>query len=230
MTQSPLTQEPRAAERKKHGAVAVIGLTGGIGGGKSSVAALLKERGALVIDADAVGHELLSDPRVQSQIAERFGRGVFSRNGAARGEPSSVDRKALGAIVFADRRALADLEAILHPKMRERFQRLIDQEASADSDGRRRVVLDAAILLEAGWDDLCDWIVYVDAPRDERMRRVDRERGWSQCAFEAREAAQWPCDRKRQRADFIIANDAGVDGLTQQVERLETRLAELSFL
>ena len=77
-------------------------------------------------------------------------------------------------------------------------------------------MLDAAILLEAGWDDLCDLIVFVDAPRDERMRRVQEQRGWSREVFEAREQAQWPCDLKRQRADLVITNDAGVDGLKRR--------------
>jgi dephospho-CoA kinase len=89
-------------------------------------------------------------------------------------------------------------------------------------------VLDAAILLEAGWDDLCDLIVFVDAPRDQRMRRVQEQRCWSRDVFEAREVAQWPCDKKRRHADLIITNDAGVDGLQQQVQRVEARLAELS--
>ena len=75
------------------------------------------------------------------------------------------------------------------------------------------VVLDAAILLEAGWDDLCDRIVFVDAPRLERLRRVAETRGWSEETFEARERAQWPSDEKRRRADWIITNDSGPDRL-----------------
>ena len=99
---------------------------------------------------------------------------------------------------------------------------------SPSGTGMRLVVLDAAILLEAGWDDLCDLVVFVDAPRDERIRRVQQQRGWSREVFEAREQAQWPSDMKRQRADLVITNDAGVDGLKAQVDRVEARLAELS--
>ena len=109
--------DSRAARsgRFRHGALPVIGLIGGIGGGKSEVAALLKERGAVVIDADAVGHELLNDPGVRDQIVERFGAGVLAGAGGEPDQPPAIDRKALGAIVFADPEARRDLEAILHP-------------------------------------------------------------------------------------------------------------------
>jgi dephospho-CoA kinase len=225
MTQSPSTREPRAAERKKHGDLAVVGLIGGIGGGKSSVAALLKDAGAVVIDADAVGHELLNEPRVRHQIVERYGMGVVSAKSAEAGLPPAIDRKALGAIVFADPQARRDLESILHPYMRSRFEAVIEREARSQSAGKSMVVLDAAILLEAGWDDLCDLVVFVDAPRDERMRRVQQQRGWSREVFEAREHAQWRSDMKRQRADLVITNDARVDGLKSQVQRVLARLA-----
>jgi dephospho-CoA kinase len=228
MTQSPSTREPRAAEREKHRDLAVIGLTGEIGGGKSSVAALLEDTGAVVIDADIVGHELLNDPQVRRQIVERYGTGVISARSAEAGLPPAIDRKALGAIVFADQEARRDLESILHPGMRTRFEAVIERESNSKSAEKRIIVLDAAILFEAGWDDLCDLIVFVDAPREERMRRVQEQRGWSREVFESREQAQWPSDIKRQRADLVIANDAGVDGLKSQVQRVEARLAEPS--
>jgi dephospho-CoA kinase len=229
MTQFPSTREPRAAERKKHGNLAVIGLIGGIGSGKSSVAALFEEAGAIVIDADLVGHELLHDPRVCSQIVDRFGTGVLSRESVGLQLPSVIDRKALGTIVFADPVARRDLETILHPRMRAKFEAVIERESKSQKTEKSMVVLDAAILLEAGWDDLCDLIVFVDAPCDERMRRVQAQRGWSRDVLEAREAAQWPCDKKRRRADLVITNDAGVDGLQEQVQRILARLAELSY-
>jgi dephospho-CoA kinase len=228
MTQSASTREPRAAEHKKHGNLAVIGLIGGIGSGKSRVAAHFEAAGAVVIDADVVGHELLNDPRVGSEIVDRFGTGVLSEKSTGPELPSVIDRKALGTIVFADPMARRDLETILHPRMRASFEAVIERESKSKKSEKSMVVLDAAILLEAGWDDLCDVIVFVDAPRDERMRRVQAQRGWSREAFEARERAQWPCDKKRRRADLVITNDAGVDGLQERVERILARLAELS--
>jgi dephospho-CoA kinase len=221
-------REPRAAGRFRHGAVPVIGLIGGIGAGKSKVAALFNERGAVVINADAVGHELLKDPEVCARIGEQFGAGVLAGAGGEGGSPPAIDRKALGAIVFADFKARRDLEEILHPRMRSWFLAVIERELGAGGGTGRIVVLDAAVLLEAGWDDLCDLIVFVDAPREGRMRRVEEERGWSREMFEARERAQWPSDEKRRRADVVIINDAGVESLEREVDRVEAVLADLS--
>ena len=222
-------QEPRALGQFRHGLLPVVGLIGDIGGGKSEVAGLFKERGAVVIDADAVGHELLKDPGVLHQIVERFGPGVLVRTGG--GEPGltpAIDRKALGAIVFNDSAARHALEAILHPRMRAWFRAIIERELAENGGEGRLIVLDAAILLEAGWDDLCDRIVFVDAPREERMRRVQEQRGWSREALEARERAQWPADEKRVRADVVINNDSGLESLRRAVEQIDATLADLS--
>jgi dephospho-CoA kinase len=222
-------QEPRALGQFRHGSLPVVGLIGEIGGGKSEVARLFKERGAVVIDADAVGHELLKDPGVRLQIVERFGPGVLVGTGASEpGLTPAIDRKALGAIVFNDSAARRDLEAILHPRMRAWFRAIIERELAANGGEGRLILLDAAILLEAGWDDLCDRIVFVDAPRDERMRRVQEQRGWSREALEARERAQWPADEKRVRADVVINNDSQLESLRRAVEQIEATLADLS--
>ena len=148
--------------------------------------------------------------------------------GRETGSPPAIARKALGAIVFADAVARRDLEAIVHPPMRSWFQAVIEREQCTASGRDRFIVLDAAILLEAGWDDLCDLIVYVDAPREERARRVEEQRGWSRATLDARERAQWPREQKRRRADVIITNDAGVEALRREVERVEATLADLS--
>ncbi|HZW34100.1 MAG TPA: dephospho-CoA kinase, partial [Isosphaeraceae bacterium] len=117
-----------------------------------------------------------------------------------------------------DPTARAALEAIVHPPMRAQFRRAI---ANAVQDGcAGLVVLDAAILLEAGWDDLCDRIVFVEAPRPERLRRLAAARGWSAETVAAREHAQWPEDQKRRRAHWILTNDAGADRLDEEVDRL----------
>ncbi len=198
-------------------AVPVIGLTGAIGGGKSQVAALLGRKGAVVIDADCVGHEVLDCPEVHRQVIERFGAGVVEHgpDGAAHG---SINRRALGSIVFAARPALEDLEAIVHPRMRRQFEAIIDRESVR---GRApMVVLDAAVLLEAGWDNLCDLLVFVDASQSVRLQRVSRSRGWTAAVLQAREAAQWPREQKLSRADIVIQNDSSLEILDQNVDRL----------
>ena len=147
----------------KHGAIPVIGLIGGIGGGKSLAAAALARRGAFVLDADAVGHALLDQTPVRERVVERFGTGVLAPS-TDPDEPPHIDRRALGEIVFAQPSALCDLETILHPIMRRTFERAIARTVRRGK--ARGVVLDAAILLEAEWDSLCDRVVFIDAPRD----------------------------------------------------------------
>jgi dephospho-CoA kinase len=197
----------------------VIGLIGGIGSGKTEVAQLLAQRGATVIDADAVGHALLWESRVRAQIVEQFGPAVVAapdQSGAA--DIASIDRRALGSIVFADPLARRALEAIVHPAMRSRF--LSDIRRAVAAGTSRLIVLDAAVLLEAGWDDLCDRIVFVDTPLIERSRRVVQSRGWSASALAARERAQWPHDQKRSYADWVIKNDGDLDLLREETDRL----------
>lgn len=214
------TDQPRSRDRWKHGSIPVLGLIGAIGGGKSSVSRRLASRGAAVIDADAVGHELLEEPAVRDRVVGRFGPGVLEA--ATEGGSPRISRRALGAIVFHDPDALRDLEAILHPAMRERFRQAIGRLSR--EGGRACIVLDAAVLLEAGWDDLCDRIACIDAPRAERLRRVAASRGWSDEALAAREDAQKPVEEKRRRADWIIENDGTPARLEREADRLLTLL------
>jgi dephospho-CoA kinase len=195
--------------------VPVLGLIGGIGAGKSLVAAELAKRGALVVDADAVGHALLDQTPSRHEIVRRFGPEVLDREA----DTPRIDRRALGRIVFEDRHSLRDLEGILHPRMRKTFERAI---ARAVRKGAGQViVLDAAILLEAGWDDLCDRIWYVDAPREVRLERLASQRGWTAPMLAAREQAQMPAEVKRQRADVVIQNDGDAqEQLSNEIERL----------
>jgi dephospho-CoA kinase len=196
-------------------------LIGGIGAGKSRVAELLAAEGAFVIDADLVGHALLAQRPVRDLVVAQFGTGVLER-GDAPGNPAPIDRRALGSVVFADPAALRRLEAILHPRMRQTFERAIARTIRRGQ--ARAVVLDAAILLEAGWNTLCDHIVLVDAPRDQRRARLAATRGWSAPALAAREAAQWPLERKTARADTVIRNDSGLESLAEQVHDLAAAL------
>jgi dephospho-CoA kinase len=226
MTPGERSHEPRAKRLWKHAAAPVIGLTGGVASGKSSVAKLLAERGCAVVDADSVGHQVLDLPSVQQQLVDRFGPAVVSGSDLSAGSSPRVDRKALAAIVFADLSARRALEAIVHPLMRARFLETIATELGSPRPTGRPVVLDAAILLEAGWDDLCDLIVFVDAPRSQRRSRSTQNRGWSDDAFDARERAQWPCEQKQLRADFVVRNDGTLDALSSQVEALLATLDE----
>lgn len=187
---------------------AVIGITGDIGAGKSTVAALLAEAGAAVIDADQVGHAVLERPEIREQLRRTFGEAICHVDGR-------IDRRALGAIVFADAAQRRRLEAIVHPVMRQVFEERIRQ---LGRDGVTLIVLDAAVLFEAGWDDLCSAIVFVSAPRPQREARLRASRGWSGAELKRRENAQLPPHAKRRRADVVIENDGPLAQCRRQLE------------
>lgn len=190
-----------------------IGLVGGIASGKSLVAEILVELGAGLLDADRAGHAVLAeDAEVHAAVRERWGGAVFEADG-------SIDRAAIARRVFTpgksaelERRLL---EGLLHPKIRQRLDRLREQYLAA---GKPAVVLDAPLLLEAGWAPLCDVVLMVDAPRDVRRSRA-RRRGWSDDEFDRREQAQWSIDEKRRAADVIIQNDGSEQILCDSVGR-----------
>jgi dephospho-CoA kinase len=173
----------------------------------------MAQAGAHVLDADAIGHVLLNQPPVRTRVVEKFGRGVLSAQ-----NENTIDRKILAALVFQNPEALRSLEQILHPKMRATFEKAIARQQRLRTS--KAVVIDAAILLEAGWDDLCDTVVFVDAPLAVRRDRIKRQRGWEAEQLEAREAAQWPLERKRERADFAIHNKGETQELAAQIETL----------
>jgi dephospho-CoA kinase len=199
----------------------VIGLVGGIASGKSFVARRFAERGGIVLDADRVGHEVLEIPDVRSVLRERWGDSIFD----AKGE---VDRAAVARRVFSrppdGPKQLRFLEELTHPRIHARLAEFIHK---AECQGAApALILDAPLLLEAGWDALCREIVFVDAPRQTRLLRAQASRGWSESQFAARERAQWPVERKRARATAIIDNsgdtaltDAQVDHFWEQVQQ-----------
>jgi dephospho-CoA kinase len=223
MTSGERIEEPRTSRRWRNGTTPVIGLTGGVASGKSAVAALLAERGFTVIDADAVGHEVLELPEVKQKLVDRFGPAVLRQPAPGVSSGATVDRRAIAGIVFADTEARRALEAIVHPLMRQRFIEAINRVFET---ARGPVVLDAAVLFEAGWQDLCDRVIFVQAPRPERIHRAAEHRGWSPAIFDSREQAQWPCDEKRRHADYVIRNGADLDSLRLEVDALVTDLGE----
>jgi dephospho-CoA kinase len=188
-----------------------IGLVGGIASGKSLVAEMLVDLGAALLDGDRTGHAVLAeDAEVHQALRERWGEAVFGADG-------SVNRAAIAKRVFGESSAaeieLRFLENLLHPRIRERLNRLREQYRVA---GKPAVVLDAPILLEAGWGPICDIVLMVDSPRELRLERA-RRRGWTEEEFERRERAQCPVDEKRRAADVVIQNDGSEDQLRRAV-------------
>jgi dephospho-CoA kinase len=190
--------------------VRAIGLTGGIGSGKSTVARLLSERGAEVIHADLVGHQVYL-PRTDgwAELVDAFGRGVVATDG-------TIDRKRLAAIVFSDPEALKRLNSIVHPKIRREIERRISQ--ARDAGLRLPMVIEAAILIEAGWVSLVDEVWLVVASREAVVERLCAERGLRSSEVEARLAAQLKDDERRKYAQVVIENSGSLDQLEARVD------------
>jgi dephospho-CoA kinase len=209
----------------------VLGLVGGIGSGKSAVAAELQRRGARVIAGDQLGHEALEQPEIRERVVQRWGPSVlvsdpsvvaWSPDHATTG--GRIDRRQLGRIVFADPAELRALEVFVFPYIERRFR---EEIAAAEADENvALIVLDAAVLFEANWNEMCDWIVYVHAPQSLRLKRVATQRGWSEKEVEARARAQLPLTEKVSRADATVDNSGPRAQLTRQIDGLWQLLVE----
>jgi dephospho-CoA kinase len=189
----------------------IVGLSGGIGSGKSTVAAILAGLGACVIDADRIGHDVYR-PGTEGfrRVVEAFGSGVVAADG-------TIDRHALGAIVFADPAALARLNGLVHPLIGEELARRI---AAARADGfAGPIVIEAAVLLEAGWRGLVDRLWVVSVSRETAIVRVAVSRGLGRAEVERRLDAQMPDSERRRAADLVIDNDGTPAELRAEVEK-----------
>ncbi|MGP9032784.1 MULTISPECIES: dephospho-CoA kinase [Glutamicibacter] len=191
-----------------------VGLTGGVASGKSAVAAKLASLGAVVIDADALARQVV-EPGTPglAAIKDTFGEGILLPDG-------SLDRPALGAIVFSDAAQRAKLNEIVHPLVREQAEAL--REAAAPG---ALVVEDIPLLVESGQADRFDAVIVVQAPHDERIRRMVQDRGWSRDDAEARMAAQATDEQRAAVADYLLDNSGSLEELEAQVASLYRQLA-----
>lgn len=182
-----------------------LGLTGGIGSGKSTVGALLEQRGALLIDADQLARAVVApgEPAL-AEIVDRWGAGMLLADG-------SLNRAALAAVVFADPAERAALEAMTHPRIVARSEALL-----ASSDSIVGVHM-AALLLEAGAAGRCDGLWLVTAPEEVRIRRVVARDGVEPTAVQARMQSQWPDSKKQALVDVVIDTDCSIDELEERV-------------
>lgn len=186
----------------------LIGLTGNIASGKSTVARLLSERGVTIIDADVLARRVV-EPGMPAfdEIVRRWGSGIVALDG-------SLDRDALRRIVFSNHEELEQLNHIVHPEVAAFRDRLVRE---ARQRGDRLVVCDIPLLFEGGMVDQFDRIVLVDAPRPIRLERLMRERGLSETAAMDMMTAQMPAELKRARADYVIDNTGTVRELEERV-------------
>lgn len=198
----------------------IIGLTGGVGTGKSTVSQFLQEMGAVLLDADKIGHEsyLPGSPAWKDLIAA-FGEGILQ-------EDRSIDRKKLGAVVFGNPDALKTLNGIVHPRMRDMIKGKLE---ALRARGTPVVVLEAAILFETGWDALVDEKWVTDAPEETVIRRVKNRNNWSEEQIRGRIKAQMPRQERCARATVVVDTDCTLDEVRAKVRALwEKRVGAVS--
>ena len=193
----------------------VLGLIGGIGSGKSRVAAELVRHGGAIIAGDHLGHEGLRQADIKARVVERWGKGILDDEG-------EVNRRVLGERVFAKVAELRALETLLFPWIERRIGEEI--AAGQQDPAVKFLVLDAAVMLEAGWDRFCDRVIFVEAPRSVRLERLARQRNWNEEEVSRREQAQKPLTDKKARADALVDNSGALGQLTSQVADVLQRL------
>jgi dephospho-CoA kinase len=189
----------------------IIGLTGGIGSGKSTVAAMLAARGAIVIDADRVAHEVYA-PGTEGfdKVVARFGEEVLDGDGV-------IDRKALGAVVFGDPEALAELNAIIHPLVRKEVARRLLEAAQRRPEAT--IVIEAALMTETGWTGGAGALWVVLAEPEVALQRLVRDRGMSEAEARLRIGAQATNEARRKHATIVIENNGTLEELGSAVDQ-----------
>lgn len=188
----------------------IIGLTGGIGSGKSTIASLLAGLGAVIIDADKIGHEVLdADIKAHKQMVAAFGKQILNPDG-------SVDRRELGKIVFADRKALSSLNRIMHPRIYRVVKAELEQYRK---QGVKAVVIDAPLLIEASWATMVDAVWVVTATEANVIKRLEKT-GLSRGETMLRIHSQLTDSERARVANVVIYNDYSPDELKQKVNKL----------
>jgi dephospho-CoA kinase len=196
-----------------------VALTGGIATGKSYVRSRLAAHGVPTLDADVLAREAVAPGTTGlAEVAARFGTGVLQPDG-------SLDRRALGLVVFGDPQARADLEAIVHPLVREATAAWLDRLAAA---GESLAVADIPLLYETGRDRDFDRVIVTSCPPSQQVARVVERDGLTPAQAEARIAAQMPTDAKVQKADFVVDTGGTFGDTNRQVDRVVEKLLEIA--
>ncbi len=186
----------------------IIGLLGGIGSGKSTVAAEFDKLGCRTIDADKIAHELLNEPAVREKTIGLFGESILDSE-------DKIDRKKMAEIAFADPDKLSSLNSILHPLVLARTEQLIAHYKQQPHV--KAIVLDMPLLAEVGWDKRCDMLIFVDCKAQLRMARMKKKAGFDENQLKIRENFQISLDSKDSISDNVVDNNSDLLALARQV-------------
>jgi len=191
----------------------VIGLTGGIGTGKSTVSQILKDRGFSVIDLDVISHEVIEFSSVVEKIVQNFGREVLDEDEAGN---CTISREKLGKIIFADKEKRLALNSIMHPEILKVMHKKI---LECKSEKNKIIFVEVQLLFEVQWEKEFDYILLVAAKRDMQVRRVlERDKRSEEEAWNIINS-QMSLDEKREKSDFVIENDGNMDDLNKKVDK-----------
>ena len=196
----------------------LVGLTGGIATGKSLVSQILKELGAYIIDADKIARQVVEPEKpAWFEIVKFFGRDIINKD-------KTINRKRLGEIIFNDPVKKRKLEEIVHPKVIEEENRLVKEYGRKNPNGI--VIIDAALLIEAGSHKRVDKLIVVYADKETQFKRLSERDGLSRADAEKRTASQLPLDKKVKMADFVIDNSKGIEETQRQTIDIFNKLRD----
>ncbi|HSV13579.1 MAG TPA: dephospho-CoA kinase [Tepidisphaeraceae bacterium] len=194
----------------------VIGIAGGIGGGKTHIAKLFGELGCFIIHSDDQVRDAYNDPAVQDAIRTWWGDDVFRAD-------NTVNRSAIAALVFNDPAERRRLEQLLHPWVNDARERAMS--AVADDPQVLAFIWDTPLLFETALNRQCDAVVYVETPAQARLQRLTATRGWDAGELARREKSQWALDKKREMSDYVLVNTADADdAVRSQVREILSRI------
>ena len=197
------------------GRAPIIGIAGGIGSGKSTVASIFEEMGARVIDSDRLNHEVLNTPDVLATLQQWWGPRVVASDGTA-------DRAYIGRVVREDTASLRQLESLVHPLIAQKSERLI--AAWKVDPNVTAIIWDAPLLFEVGLDQRCDVVVFVDADRAVRIERLRHGRNGTPEDWLRLEKSQKPLDFKKDKADYTIENNSNKESLRPRIREIFSRI------
>ena len=207
----------------------VIGLTGGIGTGKSTVSQILRNKGFSVIDLDVISHKVIEFPSVVEKIVRNFGKEVLENNENNNDGNRTVSREKLGKIIFSDREKRFTLNSIMHPEILRIMHKKILECESKNEKENKIIFVEIQLLFEVQWEKEFDYILLVAAKRDIQVRRVlERDKRSEKEAWDIINS-QMSLDEKRGKSDFVIENDGNIDDLNREVDKFLKILEQQQF-